>query len=146
MFKSVSISKPTIKRWQPDFRYRDDKLLDVPLKNCQIKDDSMTDKEAYRVSLASLRGTLAAHGLGSPTVGSYSIPAGENYDSRVDFSFLNRPDLTIVQLDEYIADFKHRLESADESLAQRIKEELAIVESKKSELVQKKENDSGKSE
>lgn len=146
MAKSVLISKPTIKRWQPDFRYRDDKRVDVELNNCHIHDDSVTDKEAYRVTLASLRGTLAAQGMGKPTVGSYSIPAGKEYDPRTDFSFLNRPDITIVQLDEYIADFKKRLESADDILAQRIKEELAVVEAKKSELVQKKENDSDKSD
>lgn len=146
MAKSVLISKPTIKRWQPDFRYRDDKRVDVELNNCKIHDDSVTDKESYRVTLASLRGTLSAQGMGSPTVGSYSIPAGENYNPRTDFSFLNRPDITIVQLDEYINDFKTRLENADSALAQRIKEELAVVEAKKSELVQKKENDSEKSE
>lgn len=137
---------PTISRWQPDFRYRKDKRIDVPLNNCKIKDDSITDKEAFRVTLASLRGALSAQGMGSPTVGSYSIPAGESYDPRKDFSFLNRPDLTIVQLDEYIEDFKARLEHADDALAQRIKEELAVVEAKKFELVQKKENDSDKSE
>lgn len=146
MAKSTINPIPTISRWQPDFRYRKDKRIDVPLNNCKIKDDSVTDKEAYRVTLASLRGTLSAQGMGSPTVGSYSIPAGEDYDSRTDFSFLNRPDLTIVQLDEYINDFKVRLENADAALAQRIKEELAVVEAKKSELVQKKENDSEKSE
>lgn len=145
MAKSVLISKPTIKRWQPDFRYREDKRVDVELNNCKILDDSVTDKESYRVTLASLRGSLSAQGMGSPTVGSYSIPAGQDYDPRTDFSFLNRPDLTVVQLDEYIDDFKKRLESADDALAQRIKEELAVVEAKKSDLVQKKENDSEKS-
>lgn len=145
MPKTTVLSNPTISRWQPDFRYRNDKKIDVPLNNCKIKDDSVTDKEAYRVTLASLRGVLSAQGLGSPTVGSYSIPAGQDYDPRKDFSFLNRPDLTIVQLDEYINDFKARLETADSALAQRIKEELAVVEAKKSELVQKKAIDSEES-
>lgn len=143
--QSNVVAIQTISRWQPDFRYRKDKRIDVPLNNCKIKDDSITDKESYRVTLASLRGALSAQGMGSPTVGSYSIPAGKDYDPRTDFSFLNRPDLTIVQLDEYINDFKTRLETADSALAQRIKEELAVVEAKKSELVQKKENDSEES-
>lgn len=146
MAKTTVISNPTISRWQPDFRYRNDKRIDVPLNNCKIKDASITDKEAYRVTLASLRGALSAQGMGSPTVGSYSIPAGKDYDPRLDFSFLNRPDITIVQLDEYINDFKTRLESADDALAQRIKEELAVVEAKKLEMVQNKENDSEKSD
>lgn len=147
MDKTKEVSKnTTIARWKPDFRYQKEKLVDVSLNNCKIKDDSVTDKEAYRVTLASLRGTLSAQGMGSPTVGSYSIPAGEKYDPRTDFSFLNRPDITIVQLDEYIADFKKRLETADSVLSQRIKDELALVEAKKTELLQKKEKDSEVSE
>lgn len=142
MSKKDLLSIPTISRWQPDFRYRDDKRIDVELNNCKIISSSVTDKEAYRVTLASLRGTLSASGLGSPTQGSYSIPAGKDYDPRFDFSFLNRPDLTIVQLDEYIEDFRSRLESADGELRKRIESELDLVEKTRADLVAKQDNNS----
>ena len=110
-------------RWRPDFRYCDDKHLEVSLDVFKSTEPSVTDKEAYRVTLASLRGELA-QGSGKIDVGSYSIPAGEEYDPRKDFSFLNRKDLTIVELDEYIARYKENLEQYDESLKAAIQYQL----------------------
>ena len=81
-----------IPRWRPDFRYNDKKFIDVPLNNFESTEPSVTDKEAYRVTLASLRGELA-QGSGKIDVGSYSLKPGEEYDPRKDFSFLNRKDL-----------------------------------------------------
>ena len=92
-------------RWRPDFRYVDNKFIQVGLNNFESHDPSVTDKEAYRVTLASLRGELA-QGPGRPDVGSYSLKVGEEFSFDKDFSFLNRKDLTIVELDEYIAHFK----------------------------------------
>lgn len=129
-------------RWFPDFRYRNIKKLNVPLKCFESTEPSVTDKEAYRVSLASLRGEIA-QGTGKIDVGQYSIPAGKEYDPRFDFSFLNRKDLTIVELDDHIKVMKRQLEEADSELSERIKAELANAESKRQSLEteQKNEND-----
>lgn len=120
-------------RWYPDFRYRDDKFIQVPLNNFKSTEPSVTDKEAYRVTLASLRGELA-QGSGKIDVGSYSLKAGEEYDPKKDFSFLNRKDLTIVELDEYIAHYKKMIEDYDENLTQDIKAQLAKAEKMRQNL------------
>ena len=120
-------------RWRPDFRYRDDKLEKIDLNNFKSTEPSVTDKEAYRVSLASLRGELA-QGSGKIDVGQYSLKAGEEYDPKKDFSFLNRKDLTIVELDEHIAVMRRQLEEADSELSEKIKAELATAEKKRQTL------------
>lgn len=120
-------------RWRPDFRYRSDKFEKINLSNFKSTEPSITDKEAYRVSLASLRGELA-QGSGKIDVGQYSIKAGEEYDPKKDFSFLNRKDLTIVELDEHIKIMKRQLEEADSELSERIKVELASAEKKRQTL------------
>lgn len=63
MAKEKLFSIPSIERWKPDFRYREDKKVNHSLLNFVSSDDSITDKEAYRVTLASLRGTLGAQGM-----------------------------------------------------------------------------------
>lgn len=120
-------------RWRPDFRYRTDKFEKISLSNFKSTEPSVTDKEAYRVSLASLRGQIA-QGSGKIDVGSYSLKAGEEYNPDKDFSFLNRKDLTIVELDEHIAIMKRQLEEADSELSEKIKAELAMAENKKETL------------
>ena len=129
-------------RWHPDFRYISNKKVNISLNPFKQVEPSVTDKEAYRVSLASLRGEIA-QGSGKIDVGQYSIPAGKEYDPRFDFSFLNRKDLTIVELDDHIRIMKRQLEEADSELSERIKAELANAESKKQTLKneQKDEND-----
>lgn len=122
-----------IARWRPDFRYTDKKFIDVPLSNFKSTEPSATDKEAYRLTLASLRGELAS-GSGQMDVGSYSLKPGEEYDPNKDFSFLNRKDLTIVELDEYIAHYKKMIEDYDESLTQDVKKQLAKAEKMKQNL------------
>ena len=120
-------------RWRPDFRYSDEKFISVPLELFKSTEPSVTDKEAYRVTLASLRGEIAS-GSGNPKVGSYSLKEGEEYDPKKDFSFLNRKDLTIVELDEYIAHYKKMIEDYDVSLTADIKEQLAKAEKIKQNL------------
>ena len=83
--KSVLVDIPTIRRWKPDHRYREDKFEFVTLNGFKSTEKSLTDKEAFRVSLSSLRGTLAS-GMGSATVGQYSLKAGEAYNGDFDFS------------------------------------------------------------
>ena len=130
-------------RWHPDFRYRNNKMINVPLKCFDSTEPSVTDKEAYRVTLASLRGELA-QGNGKIDVGQYSIPAGKEYDPRFDFSFLNRKDLTIVELDDHIKIMKRQLEEADSELSERIKAELANAESKKQSLENEQKDENNK--
>lgn len=130
-------------RWRPDFRYRDDKFIEVGLKNFDSTEPSVTDKEAYRLTLASLRGEMA-QGTGSRDVGSYSLQPGQEYDPATDFSFLNRKDLTIVELDDYMKVMKTQLEKADEALSVKIKKELAQAELKSQQL--KKEQSDKNSE
>lgn len=120
-------------RWRPDFRYCSDKFEKIDLSNFKSTEPSVTDKEAYRVSLASLRGELA-QGSGKIDVGQYSIKAGEEYNPDKDFSFLNRKDLTIVELDEHIKIMKRQLEEADSELSEHIKAELASAEKKRQTL------------
>lgn len=130
-------------RWLPDFRYRINKMINVPLKCFDSTEPSVTDKEAYRVTLASLRGELA-QGSGKIDVGQYSIPAGKEYDPNFDFSFLNRKDLTIVELDDHIKVMKRQLEEADSELSERIKAELANAESKKQTLEKEQKDENNK--
>lgn len=140
--KSTDVKINYTSRWFPDFRYRNEKKIDISLKCFDSTEPSVTDKEAHRVSLASLRGELA-QGAGKIDVGSYSIPAGQEYDPDKDFSFLNRKDLTIVELDDYIKVMKRRLEEEDSALSERIKTELANAQKKKESLEkdQKDKND-----
>lgn len=130
-------------RWHPDFRYLSNKKLNIPLKPFEQVEPSVTDKEAYRVTLASLRGELA-QGSGKIDAGQYSIPAGKEYDPRFDFSFLNRKDLTIVELDEHINIMKRQLEEANSELSERIKVELANAQNKKQSLENEQKDENNK--
>lgn len=130
-------------RWHPNFRYLSNKMVNISLKPFTQVEPSVTDKEAYRVSLASLRGELA-QGTGKIDVGQFSIPAGKEYDPKFDFSFLNRKDLTIVELDDHIKIMKRQLEDADTELSERIKAELANAESKKQSLENEQKDENNK--
>lgn len=117
------------RRFKPDYSYQENKFVNVSLSNFNSTEESITDKEAYRVNLATLRGQLAT-GSGSPTVGSYSIPAGKEYDKRFDFSYINRPDVTIVELDNFIENMKSNLEHYDSDLKLQIQDEIKQAEFK----------------
>lgn len=130
------IGNPFLVRFQPDYRYRDDKRSEYKLNSSSggfvSSDDSVTDKEAFAVNFASERGDMSA--LGASRQGVYSIPAGEDYDPNNDFSYLNRPDITLVDLDNYIQDFKARLESADSKLKAQLENELQTLQSKRDDM------------
>ena len=123
------------KRFKPDYAYQSEKYVNVPLNNFYSHEESITDKEAYRVNLSTLRGQLAS-GTGSPTVGSYSIPAGKEYDKRFDFSYLNRPDVTIVELDNFIENMKSNLDNYDSELKLQIQDEIKQAELKAEKMKQ----------
>ena len=109
---------PFLVRFKPDYRYRADKKTEYQLSSTTggfvSHDDSITDKEAFAINFASQRGDMAS--LGASREGVYSIQAGKPYDPNNDFSYLNRPDITLVDLDNYIEAFKERLENADKAL------------------------------
>lgn len=130
--ETVNIN-PFSVRFRADYRYRTDKFISVPLKGFKSSEHSLTDKEAYRVTLASLRGQLAS-GSGSPTVGSYSLKSGDEYNPDFDFSFLNRPDLSIVELHEYIEQKRMALEKYDDNLRFEIQNQLKEAEKKVAEM------------
>lgn len=134
MSKSTVIdSNPTIKRWKPNHRYENVKLIDYELTGFKSTEKSLTDKEQYRINLASLRGQLAS-GLGSPTVGSYSLKAGEEYNPNNDFSYIYRPDVSLVELNEYIENKKQELLNSDSVLKTKIQDELTQAENRVKEL------------
>ena len=128
---------PFLIRFKPDYRYVKDKktLYNLSTSNggFNSKHESITDKEAYAINFASERGDIAS--VGASRTGVYSIKPGEKYDPKNDFSYLNRPDLTLVDLDEYIQDFKCRLENSDEQLKQKLTEELKNLQDKRDELI-----------
>lgn len=149
MAKQLETINPFLLRYKPDYRYRPDKKEEYNLSSSfggfVSHDDSITDKEAFAINFASERGDMSA--LGASRQGVYSIPAGKDYDPKNDFSYLNRPDITVVDLDSYIEAFKHQLENADESLKSQIKNEIQTLQSKRDEVFsQLEKGDKEKSE
>lgn len=102
--------------------------------------ESITDKESYRLNLASMRGDMASLG-GSGNVGQYMFEDGK-YDVHKDFSYILRKDLSIVEIDEYTERLKKQLEAADESLKNQIESEIKALNEKKEEVVANKQNNS----
>lgn len=139
---------PKVIKWLPDFRYRKDKTIEEEIERFKSTEQSVTDKEAYRITLASMRGVLAsASGNGSITAGNYEIPAGKEYDPMTDMSFFHRPDIGIVEIDEATARLKSQLEKYDSNLKLQIQKELDYANKKRKELVnQQKEDKSQKTE
>ena len=133
---------PFLIRFRPDYRYIKDKktLYNLSTSNggFNSKQESITDKEAYAINFASERGDIAS--VGASRTGVYSMKPGEKYDPKNDFSYLNRPDLTLVDLDNYIEDFKYRLENSDEQLKQKLTEELKNLQDKRDELINQTDN------
>lgn len=135
----------SVVRWKHDFRYQKTKTEEVSSNLFKSTDESVTDQDAGRVSLASNSGDIASLQGSSGRVGSYSLKPGEEYNPSTDFSFLYRKDLTVVDIDNIINDFKKRLESSDASLRSVIEKELETLERLKSEDVKDvSESDSNK--
>lgn len=102
--------------------------------------ESITDKESYRLNLASMRGDMASLN-GSGNVGQYMFEDGK-YDIHKDFSYILRKDLSIVEIDEYTERLKKQLEAADESLKNQIESEIKALNDKREEVVANKQNNS----
>lgn len=126
-------------RWKPDFRYRSDKRVDVSLNNFKSTTPTDTDLEAYRITLASMRSPDV--GSASNSVGTYTFQDGK-YDPTKDFSYLNRKDLTIVDIDNYIMNFKKNLENYDKDLQLKVQEEIEKAERKKDEIAKSDKSNS----
>ena len=134
----IENQNPFLIRFKPDYRYVSNKKTFYNLSTTNggfnSKDESITDKEAFAINFASERGDIAS--VGASRTGVYSMQPGEKYDPKNDFSYLNRPDLTLVELDQYIEDFKYRLENSDENLKQKLTEELKNLQDKRDGLIE----------
>lgn len=114
--------------------------LDDSSENPMYTEPSFTDEDAYRLQLASKRGKLSAMS-GSTYVGSYSLPDGE-YKPELDFSYLNRKDLTIVDVTNYITSMKAALEKYDGDLKLDIEDTIKKAEEKQKAMASEKKTDS----
>lgn len=130
-----------IKRYPPNSRFNYGAFKDQVQVPIIIDDfgESVTDKESYRLSLASKRGSIATIGSNSYQQGEYMFPDGK-YELSKDFSFVMRKDLSIVEIDDYIDKMKSIQKEADESLMEKINVELAKATAAKEKL-QKKETE-----
>lgn len=137
------------------FEYKPNQIHNPGLCEVVIIDDSaaiytepsVTDKESYRVTLASMRGMIGK--FGSSNVGQYSLKDG-NYVPELDFSYLNRPDLTIVDITSYINTLRDNLVKFDEDTSKKVQEELdkadALLKEKEKEKTSDSSSDSSASE
>lgn len=129
-----------IKRYPPNSRFNFGGFKEQVSLPIVIEDfgTSVTDKESYRLSLASKRGSISS--IGSYQQGQYMFEDGK-YNSLNDFSYALRKDLSIVELDEYIENLQNRLDTASEYLkadiqsqidkAQKAKEQAILAEKSK---------------
>lgn len=126
---SIKETNPLIFRYPPNNRFIKGawkNQVEQPI----VKDEfgqSITDKESYRLSLASKRGAI---GNGSAQAGWYMFPDGR-YDPNNDMSYLMRQDLSIVDIDRYIENLTNQLKNSDESLMSEIKKQLEAAQNYK---------------
>lgn len=132
MAKTItSVGNPLTKRYPPNNRYINGAFKDqveIPIRKDEFG-ESVVDKESYRLSLTTRRGAI---GNGSNYVGQYMFTDGK-YDPNLDFSYVMRKDLSIVEIDRYIENLTKQREAADENLKQTIDQQLANAEKLKAE-------------
>lgn len=97
------------------------------------KHESITDKESYRLNLASARGAISSLTEGQQK-GMYLFPDGK-YSVDKDISHILRKDLSIVEIDDYIMRSKEALSQADSELSSIIESNLEKLEKKKADIV-----------
>lgn len=140
---SVKETNPFLFRYPPNNRFINGawkNQVEQPI----IKDDfgeSITDKESYRLSLASKRGAI---GSGSAQSGWYMFPDGK-YDPNKDMSYLMRQDLSIVDIDRYIEQLTQKLQNSDEALKASIQEQLEAAQEYKNNMPKDDSNNSDSS-
>lgn len=138
MAEKITNDNPLIKRYSPNCRFTDGYFKNtVQVK--LVKDDfgeSITDKESYRLSLISGVGAQAS---GAVNPACYMFPDGK-YDINKDISYVLRPDLSTVQIDEYLTAMKNSLESSDESLKTKIESDIKYAELLKANEQKKSES------
>lgn len=130
-----------LKRYLPDCRSFGAFAEQCPTKI--IIDDfgeSITDKEAYRLSLVNGVGASASGGV-NPAC--YMFPDGK-YEINKDISYVLRPDLSPVQIDMYLDSMKSALEQSDESLKGKIEKDIQFATEIKNRAAAEK--DTSKSE
>lgn len=130
-----TLSNPFLRRYSPFQRYSvgdgfasQDEYVLKPVDY----GESITDKESYRLSLASGRGSS----LGSPTTSTYMFPDGK-YDPVRDFSFVSRKDLTVQEIDSYLEAMRVTRSDADKELAAEIDKQIKELEKTKLDTLKK---------
>lgn len=129
---------PLTKRYPPNNRFINGSFkeqVEIKIRKDNFG-ESVVDKESYRLSLASKRGAI---GNGSSNTGVYMFQDGK-YDSNLDFSYVMRKDLSIVEIDRYIEQLKANRENADEELKETIEKQLANAEKLKAEKQENKDS------
>lgn len=96
--------------------------------------ESITDKESYRLNLASARGAISAL-TPEQKKNNYLFPDGK-YDKSLDISHILRKDLTLVEIDDYIQRCKDNREFADEKLESYLNSTIEKLESKRDKVVE----------
>lgn len=129
----MSNSNPLLNRYPPNTRFIQGEFKKQVETKVRIESfgESITDKESYRLSLTSKRGSM---GLGSSSQGWYMFPDGK-YNHDKDFSYFYRKDLSIVDIDNYIKQMTEAQKNADSKLAAEIKAQIEIAQEKKEEII-----------
>lgn len=128
----MSNSNPLLFRYPPNTRFIAGEFKKQVETKVRIENfgDSVTDKESYRLSLTSKRGSMA---LGSSSKGWYMFQDGK-YDHDKDFSYFYRKDLSIVDIDNYIKNMTEAQKNADKELTAKIQEQIEAAKAKKEEI------------
>lgn len=94
---------------------------------------SITDKESYRLQLASMRGAMASL-TPERQKGMYMFQDGK-YDPSKDISHILRKDLSIVEIDEYIRSAQDSLNTVDKETTAQVKAEIEQLNAKREEIL-----------
>ena len=126
MAKTNSLINPLIMRYSPNQRF-----ISGSFKNQEefklVRDDfgeSITDKESYRLQLVN---GVGASSFSAANPACYMFPDGK-YDINKDISYILRPDLSPVQIDEYLSAMRDALEKQDGDLKFKIENDIKEAE------------------
>lgn len=127
--KEINKTNPFLIRLKPNKLFNCETIQSVIDKKLSLYFNSKTDKEAYRVTLASMRSATLASNSPSNS-GQYGFPAGTSLDiiRKYDDSYFRRPDLTIADIDQAIRDLKESCENLDEENRINIQKDIERAE------------------